>query len=623
MNLSDSIKILKNKIEDINNKVTNLIESSNLANAKAKDNETKVENVINTADNNLKNINENMKKMNIINDKLYSIEDTFLELTNTDYVGKATNFIDVYPSKFMIFGGADIGDKFTGSAEDWDSSSQKALVKIKISNENETKDLVYKIPSTLKNIKNIAFDRLDLVNMKLYQKCDMLKFTGSESWEVDTTVTHSKKNTIAFKMSIDGKGALKPSNNDQEAVAVSNNNDFIVYSCNFLNENDMQGFCFTQGGLLKIQIKRSSLATQDVNGFKTWLSTANLIIFFGKESESVTDITGEKIKLCPNTTIEMTNAVKPSKVEIKYRGSVLKAFEALKTSQSLEYEGKNITCENTLASRTSDMLIKGQTHQNTSKIESAGEKENKISILSKNKESADDIGYKEDKKEILLPVEGGLKSLPNDVYDTIEERNDGVYLVQRVDKVVLNGSEAWTESSWSMTNTFKFDFEIGLVAKLFDINATNQILCDTFKVVSRNSLDNVANREFESICPSNSKSRTLSITVSKTKLNNTNTTDAFKQWLRNNPVTVCYELETPIETKLDINSLDLEVYEDTTHIKTENAIQPTLSFKVPSNIGSVMQGNTQNINKLYKLIDEVIIPQLVNNSADIEVLKLK
>ena len=622
MNLSDSIKNLKNKIEDINNKVTKLIDSSNLANAKAKDNETKVENVINTADNNLKNINENMKK---INDELYGIEDTFLRLTNTDYIGKTTNFIDVYPSKFMIFGSTNMGDKFTGSGEDWDDSSQKALVKIKISNENETKDLVYKIPSTLKNIKNIAFDRLDLVNMKLYQKCDMLKFTGSESWEVDTTVTHSKKNTITFKMSIDGKGALKPSNNDQEAVAVSNNNDFIVYSCTFLNENDMQCFCFTQGGLLKIQIKRSSLATQDVNGFKTWLSTANLIIFFGKESESVTDITGEKIKLCPNATIEMTNVVKPGKVEIKYKGSVLKAFEALKTSQSLEYEGTDITCENTLASRTSDIIIKGKTYQNpdTGRIESAGEKENKITILSKNNKSADDIGYKEYKKEIPLTVDGDLKCLPNGVYDTIEQRADGVYLVQRVGKVVLNGSEVWTKSSWSMTNTFKFDFEIGLVAKLFDINATNQILCDTFKVVSRNSLDNVANREFESICPSNSKSRTLSITVSKTKLNNTNTEDAFKQWLRNNPVTVCYELETPVETKLDINNLDLEVYEGTTYITTDNAIQPTLSFKIASNIGSMVQANSQNINNLYKLIEEAIIPQLVSNSADIEMLKLK
>ena len=299
--------------------------------------------------------------------------------------------------------------------------------------------------------------------------------------------------------------------------------------------------------------------------------------------------------------------------------------QALKTTQSIEYGGTDVICNNTLASRTSDMLIKGKTYINlgTGKLESAGEKENKISILSKNKESADDNNYKQDKKEILLPVDGGLKSLPNNVADTIEQRNDGVYLVQRVCKVVLNGSEAWTKSSWNMTNTFKFDFEIGLVAKLFDLNATNQILCDTFKVVSRNSLDNVANREFESICPSNSRSRTLSITILKTKLNNTNTTGAFKQWLSNNPVTACYELETPVETKLDIKNLDLEVYKDITYIKTDNAIQPTLSFKVPSNLAGIIQANSQNINELYKLIDEVIIPQLINNSADIEILKLK
>ena len=300
-------------------------------------------------------------------------------------------------------------------------------------------------------------------------------------------------------------------------------------------------------------------------------------------------------------------------------------IEALKTTQSLEYKGESVICNNTLASRTSDMFIKGKTYINlgTGKLESAGEKENKINILSNNNKLVDDINYKEYKKEILLPIEGGLKCLLNGVVDTIEQRNDGVYLVQRVGKVVLNGSETWTKSSWSMTNTFKFDFEIGLVAKLFDLNATNQILCDTFKVVSRNSLENVANREFESICASNVKSRTLSITVSKTKLNNENTGNAFKQWLSNNPVTVCYELATPIETKLNIKNLDLEVYKDTTYIKTDNAIQPTLSFKVPSNIGGIIQANSQNINELYKLIDEVIIPQLINNSADIEVLKLK
>ena len=320
-----------------------------------------------------------------------------------------------------------------------------------------------------------------------------------------------------------------------------------------------------------------------------------------------------------NTNIHITTAERNKWNEADNK------IEALKTSQSIEYGGTDVICNNTLASRTSDMLIKGKTYINlgTGKLESAGEKENKINIISNNNKLVDDINYKEYKKEILLTIDGGLKSLPNGTSDTIEQRADGVYLVQRVCKVVLNGSETWTKSSWTMTNTFKFDFEIGLVAKLFDTNATNQILCDTFKVVSRNSLDNVENREFESICPSNSRSRTLSITISKTKLNNTNTTGAFKQWLSNNPVTAYYELETPVETKLNINNLDLEVYKDTTYIKTDNALQPTLSFKVPSNIGGIIQANSQNINELYKLIDELIIPQLINNSADIEVLKLK
>ena len=34
------------------------------------------------------------------------------------------------------------------------------------------------------------------------------------------------------------------------------------------------------------------------------------------------------------------------------------------TIQNLEYQGVVVTCENTLTSRTSDMLIKGKTYQN-------------------------------------------------------------------------------------------------------------------------------------------------------------------------------------------------------------------------------------------------------------------
>ena len=144
----------------------------------------------------------------------------------------------------------------------------------------------------------------------------------------------------------------------------------------------------------------------------------------------------------------------------------------------------------------------------------------------------DVIPYQQDKKEILLPFEGGLKSLPNGVCDTIEQRNDGVYLVQRVKKeTYVNGDENNNNYLTDKVNTYK-------------------------------------------------------------------------------------PLETPTETKLNIYNLNLEVYENTTYITTDNAIQPTLSFKVPSNIGGIIQENAQNINKLYKINDEIIIPQLINNSAD-------
>ena len=118
---------------------------------------------------------------------------------------------------------------------------------------------------------------------------------------------------------------------------------------------------------------------------------------------------------------KVENVINTADNNLKNINEINNKIEALKFTQSLAYEGIYVTCENTLASRTYDMIIKGNTYQNLEAgvIESAGQKENKISILSNNNKLANDIDYKECKKEILLPVEGGLKLLPNGVYDTI------------------------------------------------------------------------------------------------------------------------------------------------------------------------------------------------------------
>ena len=397
MNLSDSIKNLKNKIEDINTKVTKLIESSNLANAKAKDNETKVENVINTTDNNLKNINENMKKINIINDKLKTSQ-------SLEYDGENITCENILASR--------------------------------------TSDMLIK-GQTYQNL----FRRID----------------SQTTQEKDNNYILTGVANVYSMLSI------------YPAYNLSKNNKYtVIIDVKNLNVPDGRPFKF-----------------DGFNG-NTWVCGTKI------------ETTGlKKILLQGNQDI--------TEIRLQINNGI----------------NCNITVSKNIIILKGDWTNK-EVPTSITGIESAGQKENKISILSKNNKSTD---YKEDKKEILLPVNGGLKSLPNDVYDTIEERSDGVYLVQRIKKeTYVNGDENNDNYLTDKVNTYK-------------------------------------------------------------------------------------PLQTPVETKLDIQNLDLEVYKDITYITTDNAIKPTLSFKVPSNIGSVMQGNAQNINKLYKYkVDKVDGKSLVDDA---------
>ena len=264
---------------------------------------------------------------------------------------------------------------------------------------------------------------------------------------------------------------------------------------------------------------------------------------------------------------------------------VNKKIEELKSVKNIEYNGESVICNNTLASRTSDMLIKGKTYINlgTGEIESAGEKENKISILSNNNKSADDVNYKEYKKEILLPIKGGLKSLPNGICDTIEQRTDGVYLVQKIDKYDIKEDDTIkTDSPPNQQNTIAFSINVNAR----NIKTSGNNICNNFNRFTSGDL--YWNNDKEGII--NSSNSQFKFRILKSKLS-TQDIAGIKAWLKANPRTVCYETNTPVETKLDINNLDLEVHKDITYVTTDNAIQPTLSFKVPSNIGGVIQSN--------------------------------
>lgn len=152
---------------------------------------------------------------------------------------------------------------------------------------------------------------------------------------------------------------------------------------------------------------------------------------------------------------------------------------------------------------------------------------------------------------INLPIP--LRSLPNGVADTIE----GDKLVQRVGKVVLNGSENWTESS---------SYNIIQITLVCNHKPQQNVFIS-------NIFNSVGNHDKEGVSFGNS----LNLWINKDRLTSPDIRGA-KQWLSENPVTIYYELATPIIHDLTVPQLSTA--KGTNIITTSNNIKPKISMKV-------------------------------------------
>lgn len=189
-----------------------------------------------------------------------------------------------------------------------------------------------------------------------------------------------------------------------------------------------------------------------------------------------------------------------------------------------------------------------------------------------------------DKKEILLPFEGGLKGLQNGAKDTFVIKEDGLYVRQKVGKLVLNGKENWQEIT-SRPNTNTIYVQINLKSP----NAN--VICD--KILPQTG-DYLWNNDEEGI--GTNRSTNLQLRVLRSKLE-TQDVEGFKKWLQTNPITIYYELAEPIEHKIaNLNSINLETYKDITYITSDNEIKPKLTFKAPCDVPAVISTlNSRNI----------------------------
>lgn len=230
-----------------------------------------------------------------------------------------------------------------------------------------------------------------------------------------------------------------------------------------------------------------------------------------------------------------------------------------------------------------------------------------------------DINYckaKKDKREFIL--EDGLKGLPNDVCDTIENREDGTYLVERVKKIVFDGSD---DENFNICANTSDIFVVQI-----DSNAKNDSLTYisnyNVKHEFRWDIKEWETRDYVGVNFSNTPGK-LTILFPKEKYTTLTDISSFKAWLQNNPFELYYELAEPVLTKISDTKLSLDTYNAITYVFSNNAISPNIKLKIASNLGSIIQQNARSINDIYKLIDEILIPQITTNTADIATLKLK
>lgn len=183
---------------------------------------------------------------------------------------------------------------------------------------------------------------------------------------------------------------------------------------------------------------------------------------------------------------------------------------------------------------------------------------------------------------LSLPEEVVLRSLPNGVCDTFNTRT-GVY-TQRVGAMVLNGSDPitsrmeQTDNVLTTTSRCYLDYasipsDISMKPFSSANGVSNKLICDILPVKA--VVPNMQQDDIESVGQTTAgfSIRAKGKTIAE-----------CRQRLAEQPVTIQYELATPIITKINLSST-LKSWNTTTHIYSEipeNTLYPILSHSNPT-----------------------------------------
>lgn len=206
-----------------------------------------------------------------------------------------------------------------------------------------------------------------------------------------------------------------------------------------------------------------------------------------------------------------------------------------------------------------------------------------------------------------------LRSLPNGVCDTLNVEI-GEY-VQRIGEVVLDGSKTMsvTYADASDRTTLLTTMTIANM-KIVEENNINDLNVD--KMTSEPH--SIWSKSVEGV---HNKNQNIYVNIFKSRLVSDDWS-GVQQWLSQNPITVQYELATPIVTTIDVQGFPYAYANGHVQLSsgsTEPSLTPTVTYKVPvSRVGQIASNTKSNLRQTIKLdqLEVLVYQSLINTEYE-------
>ncbi|XZK01458.1 BppU family phage baseplate upper protein [Clostridium perfringens] len=259
-----------------------------------------------------------------------------------------------------------------------------------------------------------------------------------------------------------------------------------------------------------------------------------------------------------------------------------------------------------------DVLV---TKQSNEKYYRIGIQELRESILSKKVQLEERTikteyePYKDDKKDILIKE-------PLRENDVLYEDNGQVKVYRDVKQYTFTGDENITIHQ-QINGLTRFRVAIPNNSKIDQLAIK---FCDNLKI-------NSDDRFFSNIQMS------IGTIVAEYQTNNncymifnsdTTTVEQAKIKLKELRPTIVYQLAEPtVEVVENCVDIDLDTFGEKTYFNILNSLPGTLDFKVPSNIASIVQNTAREVNNIWDVINNLLVPSLIDINKNVAMSTIK